>query len=301
MPEAWAKALAPTSGLVGRGAEADAAGEHLAGGEELGHDDGIGVGELVFADHEDGRDLFEGGVAGSLADAVDGALDLADSGFDGGDGVGDGEAEVVVAVGGEDDVLRARDAIEDHAEHGGVVLGEAVADGVGEVEGGGTGLDGDLADFDEEIGVGAGGVFRGELDVFAEGAGEGDHLCDLVDGLLAGDAELGGEVEIGGGEEGVDAGFLSGLDGAGGGFDVLALATGEGGDFGAADFSGDGEDGLEVSVGGDREAGFEDVDAEVGDFVSHAELFGVVHGAAGGLLAVAEGGVEEDDVVVGCH
>jgi hypothetical protein len=33
--------------------------------------------------------------------------------------------------------------------------------------------------------------------------------------------------------------------------------------------------------------------------VGHAQFFGVVHGAAGGLLAVAQGGVEEEDAVVG--
>ena len=191
-------------------------------------DDGVLVGQLVFADHEDGGDLFEGGVAGALADAVDGALGLAGTGFDGGDGVGDGEAEVVVAVGGEDDVFNAGDAVEDHAEHGGVLLREAVADGVGEVERGGAGLDGDLADLDEEVGVGAGGVFGGELDVVGVGAGEGDHLGDLVDGLLAGDLELGGEVEVGGGEEGVDALLVGGLDGLGSGFDVLAWWRGRG-------------------------------------------------------------------------
>ena len=64
---------------------------------------------------------------------------------------------------------------------------------------------------------------------------------------------------------------------------------------------GDGADGVEVAVGGDGEAGFEDVDAERGELVGHAELFGVVHGAAGGLLAVAECGVEEDDLVGGRH
>ncbi len=135
----------------------------------------------------------------------------------------------------------------------------------------------------------------------AIGAGEGDHLGDLVEGLLAGDLELGGKVQVGGGEEGVDAGAGGGLDGAGGGFDVLALAAGEGGDDGAADFAGDGADGFGVAVGGDGEAGFEDVDAEGGDLVGHAQLFVVVHGAAGGLLAVAQGGVEEETRGSGCR
>ena len=73
-------------GLVGRGAEGDALGQHLAGGVELVHDDVVLVGQLVAAGGEDGGEFFEGGVAGALADAVDGALDLADAGLDGGDG-----------------------------------------------------------------------------------------------------------------------------------------------------------------------------------------------------------------------
>ena len=63
------------------------------------------------------------------------------------------------------------------------------------------------------------------------------------------------------------------------------------------DFAGDGADGVEVALGGDGEAGLEDVDAEVRKLVGHAKLFVVVHGAAGGLFAVAEGGVEEDDLI----
>ncbi len=59
--------------------------------------------------------------------------------------------------------------------------------------------------------------------------------------------------------------------------------------------AGDGADGFGVAFGGDGESGLEDVDAEGGDLVGQAQLFAAVHGAAGGLLAVAEGGVEEVD------
>src|SRR5208283_3674147 len=125
-------------------------------------------------------------------------------------------------------------------------------------------------------------------------------LGDLVERLVAGDLELGGKVQVGGGEEGVDAGAGGGLGGAGGGLDVLALGAGEGGDDGAAcrpDFAGDVADGFGVALGGDGEAGLEDVDAESGDLVGHAQLFSAVHDATGGLLAVAQGGVEEEDAV----
>jgi hypothetical protein len=56
-------------------------------------------------------------------------------------------------------------------------------------------------------------------------------------------------------------------------------------------------DGVGVALGGDGEAGLEDVDAERGQLMCHAQLFGRVHGAAGRLFAVAKGGVEEDDLI----
>ena len=63
----------------------------------------------------------------------------------------------------------------------------------------------------------------------------------------------------------------------------------------SADFAGDEADGFGVALGGDGEAGLEDVDAEGGDLVGEAQFFAAVHGAAGRLLAVAQGGVEEED------
>src|ERR1700737_4987181 len=47
-------------------------------------------------------------------------------------------------------------------------------------------------------------------------------------------------------------------------------------------------DGVGVALAGDGEAGLDDIDAEVCQLVGHAQLFVVVHGAAGGLFAVAE-------------
>jgi hypothetical protein len=85
MPAACAKAFAPTMALFGAAPKLMQLGEHLAGGVELGHHDVVGVGQLVLAHHEHGGELFERGVAGALADAVDGALGLADAGFDRGD------------------------------------------------------------------------------------------------------------------------------------------------------------------------------------------------------------------------
>ena len=54
---------------------------------------------------------------------------------------------------------------------------------------------------------------------------------------------------------------------------------------------------LEVARRRDREAGLHDVHAELGELVRHPELLGHGHAAAGGLLAVAQRGVEDEDSV----
>ncbi len=58
-------------------------------------------------------------------------------------------------------------------------------------------------------------------------------------------------------------------------------------------------DGLEVAGRGDRKAGLDHVDAQVDQRLGHFQLLGQVHAGAGRLLAVAERGVEDDDVAHG--
>ena len=104
-----------------------------------------------------------------------------------------------------------------------------------------------------------------------------------------------------GGDERVDPGPLGVLHGLPGSTDVLFVAPGEAADDGdvavvvdgVADVLGDHLDGLEVVVGGGGEAGLDDVDAELSELARNVELLLGGHGGAGGLLAVAEGGVED--------
>ena len=54
------------------------------------------------------HDLFERGVAGALADAVDGAFDLAGAGLHGGERVGDGQTQIVMAMDADDGAIAER-------------------------------------------------------------------------------------------------------------------------------------------------------------------------------------------------
>ena len=79
--------------------------ERPAGGHDLrGVDAGRDAVE-VGAGVQRHDDVLERAIARPLADAVDGAFDLPRAAADGGERIGDRHAEIVVAMGGEDDVL----------------------------------------------------------------------------------------------------------------------------------------------------------------------------------------------------
>ena len=91
-------------------------------------------------------DLFQRAVAGPFADAVDRALDLPGAGLDGGQAVGHGQAQVVVAVDADHRLVDVGHALAERCDHAAHVGGRGVADRVGDVDGGGAGVDGRLDD-----------------------------------------------------------------------------------------------------------------------------------------------------------
>jgi len=56
-------------------------------------------------------------------------------------------------------------------------------------------------------------------------------------------------------------------------------------------------DGFEIAIGGDRKSGFDDVHAHVVEDLGDLQLFLQCHGGTGRLLAVAQGGVKDADMV----
>ncbi len=105
------------------------------------------------------------------------------------------------------------------------------------------------------------------------------------------------QVDRRGRHEGVDARAPGVADGGAGAGDVALDGAGEARHRGARHASGDLGHGLEVALGGDREAGLDDVDPHVVEQVRDLDLVLERHGGAGALLAVAQGGVEDQDAV----
>ena len=146
--------------------------------------------------------------------------------------------------------------------------------------------------------LGAGAVLRRPLDVVGVAARAGDlrdhHFVDLVRLLL----QLVLHVHRRGGQEGMDAPALGRLDRLGAAVDVLEGGARQPADHRILRALGDLVHGGEVALRGDREAGLDDVDAHVVEQFGNLELLLMGHGGAGALLAVAQGGVENDDTVL---
>ena len=88
------------------------------------------------------------------------------------------------------------------------------------------------------------------------------------------------------------------LDRLGAAVDVLGRGAGEPADHRVLGARRDLLDGGEIALRGDRKAGLDDVDAHVVEQLGDLELLLMGHGGARALLAVAQGGVEDDDAVL---
>ncbi len=190
-----------------------------------------------------------------------------------------------------------RNALAHFAEHLSVFFGRGVAHRVGHVDGGGAGLDGDAHHLDQKVAIGAGRVFRRELDIVDKRARQAHRFAGAIERFLAADLELVFEVQIARREEDVNARAVGKLQRPSGHLDVFILGAGQRRDARLANGLRDGGDGGEVALRGHGKSGLDDVHAQVFKGVSHGELFLRGHAATGRLLAVAQSGVEECNVI----
>ncbi len=82
----------------------------------------LAYGKIIAAGAKGHHDLFQRTVAGALADAVDGAFDLAGAVQDGRQTVGDRHAQIVVAMSAQHRLIDAADVLLHVREDGAVLL-----------------------------------------------------------------------------------------------------------------------------------------------------------------------------------
>ena len=243
------------------------------------------------------HDLLQRRVAGALADPVDRALDLPAARFQPRQRVGDGQAEVVVAVHRERGRAQIGHQPVELREHRVVLARHRVADRVGHIDRRGALVERDLDHLGHVLDVRARAVLRRELDVVGVLARLRDRRADLPLDVLARGLQLVLDVHVAGGEEGVNPRPLGVPDRLPGGLDVLLGRARQTADHGAFDLSRDRLHRLEVAGRGDREAGLDHIDAQPRELVGDLQLFLLVQRDSRRLLAVAQGRVEDLDAV----
>ena len=182
--------------LVRLHAVAGQARDEPAGAGDLARVDPGLEADVGLAGAQQHHDLLERRVARALADAVDRALDLARAGLQAGEGVRDGQPEVVVAVDREHDVAQAGHELVQASQERAVLDRHRVSDGVGDVDRGRALVDRRLQDLGGELDVGAGRVHRAELDVLDQRAGVRDGGAGLAEHVLARGPQLVLDVDV---------------------------------------------------------------------------------------------------------
>ena len=259
-------------GLVGLDDEAGQLRDELAAAEDLG---GLDVGghlaEEIGACVDGHDDFFHGGVSGAFSEAVDGAFDLASTVSYAGQGIGDSHTEVVVAMGADDGLFDALDVGLEVGDDLAVLVGQDVADGIGDVQRGGAGLDYGGKDLVEEGKLAAAGILRRELNVIGECTGIGYRLDGHPEDFVGAHSKLVLHVNGRGCDERVDALARCGLEGLAGGLDIFCVCACQAADDGAGDGFGAEAGGLELSRRGYWKAGL-DVDAHLGQLLGDFEF-----------------------------
>ena len=250
--------------------------------------------KCVLAGLERHDGLFERGVAGALAEAVDRALDLPGAVHDGGQRVGDSEAEIVVAMHADDgfpDVFHVVEQIFDERTE---LMRRGVANGIRYVHSRRAGGDDGFSDLREKFRLSPRSVFRRELDI-GDMAARAFHAFDGAPNDFAlRHFEFEFPVNRARREKNVNPAPVAGrFDGFTSAVNVFIHAPGEAGNTRAGNFTGNGADSFEIAVAGNWEAGFDDVHFETGKLPGDFQLFAGVHGRAGALLAVAESGIKD--------
>jgi len=108
------------------------------------------------------------GIAGALPNSVDGALHLARTLLYSGERVCDRQTEVVMTVRGDRYLIDTWDDLTQRADEISVLLGHAVTDGIGNVNGGCARRDDRFNNSAEKRDIGTGGIFGGKFNVGAK-------------------------------------------------------------------------------------------------------------------------------------
>ena len=264
----------------------------------LGFDSGVAVVEIA-AGLQNHDDLFQRTIPGALADPVDGALHLPGAGFDGHNRIGYRQPQVVVTMHADHRGVAQRPG--HAADQRAVFVRHRVAHRIRNVDRAGPGLDHGQRDLVQVVGRGARAVFGRELHVVRVLPRQLHGPRGFLQHLLLGLLELVLQVNLAGGDEGVNARLFGVGQRLGGALHVQRAAARQRRHPGLRELAAHGIHRLEIALGSDGKARFQNVDAQVHQFPRHPQLLRNRHATAGRLFPVAQRRVENSYAVAHRH
>ncbi len=197
-----------------------------------------------------------------------------------------------------DHLVRVRHALDQLAHGFGVLEGNGIANGIRHVDGLGPGLDDRFENPTQEVDLGAPGILGRKLDVIRVLTRPANRLDRLLDHLIGGHAELLFHMNRRGGNEGMNPPRIGRLDRLARPRDIVFIGARQRTHGGILDGLGNGVDRIEVARRGRRETGLDHIDAHLFKLAGNTQLFFLGHRGARALLAVAQGRIKNDEMLL---
>ena len=259
-------------------------------GDQLRIDPRVDIDFAVTAQRH--HHLFERGVAGAFADAVDRHLGLSGAVENSAQRIGRGHSQIVVAVGGDNGLVDVGNVVHEIFDFRAVLLRQAVACRVGNVDHRGAGADNRFDHAGEVFGIGASGVLGVELHVLDVTLGVFHRLDGRFENLLGRRPQFVEDMLGRDADARVNAFVFGQTQRIGGNVDVFRHGACERADRRFGNGLRNFQHGVEIPGTGDRESRFDNIHAETFQQFGDLDLLRGVQLAARNLLAVAKRGVE---------
>ena len=178
-----------------------------------------------------------------------------------------------------------------------VQLRNGIAYGVGHIDGSGPLVNHRLNHTAQKVHFAAVAVFGAEFNIATQVATKTHRLFGLLQHLLGAHAQLFLHVQRRGGNKGVDAAPIGPLERLGCAGNITVIGARERADGGVFDGVGNHLHGFKIAVGAGGKTGLNHIHLEALQLAGNAQFFVFGHGSTGRLLAIAQGGIKNDQLI----
>ena len=245
--------------------------------------------------------FFDRGIARAFANAIDGGFNLPHPGTNGRKRIRNRQTQIIMIMRGQDHLIRTRDPFTHHGENARHILRQRITDRIGDIDGGGTRLDGRFHTTAEEIRVRPRAIFRRPFHIIRMLAGEFNTAGHQIQHLFRFKPQLDTHMQRTGRDKSMYPLARRRLHRLSRPQNIsrrrARQATNHRPILGKT--LRNGQHTFKIPGRGNGEARFHHINPQFRQRFRHAELFLKIHGKTGRLFTIAERGVEHDDAVIG--